>query len=79
VQRVVVVMEHEAKGASKVLKECTLPLTGKRVTDLLITDLGVFTVARRGEPQLVLIELATGVSIEEIQAKTKASFTLAFQ
>ena len=72
-------MEHEAKGASKVLKECTLPLTGKRVTDLLITDLGVFTVARRGEPQLVLIELATGVSIEEIQAKTKASFTLAFQ
>ena len=79
VQRVVVVMEHEAKGASKVLKECTLPLTGKRVTDLLITDLGVFTVARRGEPQLVLSELATGVSIEEIQAKTKASFTLAFQ
>ena len=79
VQRVVVVMEHEAKGASKVLKECTLPLTGKRVTDLLITDLGVFTVARRGEPQMVLIELATGVSIEEIQAKTEADFTVALQ
>jgi len=79
VQRVVVVMEHEAKGASKVLKSCTLPLTGKRVTDLLITDLGVFTVARRGEPQLVLIELATDVSIEEIQAKTEADFTVALQ
>ena len=79
VQRVVVVMEHEAKGASKVLKECTLPLTGKRVTDLLITDLGVFTVARRGEPQLVLIELATDVSIEEIQAKTEADFTIALR
>ena len=79
VQRVVVVMEHEAKGASKVLKECTLPLTGKRVTDLLITDLGVFTVARRGEPQLVLIELATDVSIKEIQAKTEADFTIALR
>ncbi|MFK0166950.1 3-oxoacid CoA-transferase subunit B [Rhizobium sp. NPDC090279] len=79
VQRVVVVMEHEAKGASKVLKECTLPLTGKRVTDLLITDLGVFTVARHGAPQMGLIELAAGVSIEEIQAKTEASFTLALR
>lgn len=79
VQRVVVVMEHEAKGASKVLKECTLPLTGSRVTDLLITDLGVFTLTRRGEPQMVLIELATGVSIEEIQAKTEADFTVALQ
>src|SRR5690349_5111694 len=47
VKRVVVVMEHEAKGQPKLLKSCTLPLTGQRVADLVITDLGVFSIARR--------------------------------
>lgn len=77
VKRVVVVMEHEAKGEPKLLSECNLPLTGARVTDLVITDLGVFTVARQGPPSLTLIELAEGVSVEEIRAKTEASFSVA--
>lgn len=76
VKRVVVVMEHEAKGQSKILKECNLPLTGRRVTDLIITDLGVFTVARQGAPRLTLVELAEGVSIDEINSKTDADFTV---
>ncbi len=77
VQRVVVVMEHEAKGQSKLLTKCTLPLTGRRVADLVITDLGVFTLERRGPPAMVLIELADGVTLDEIRAKTEASFTVA--
>ncbi|GLU27341.1 3-oxoacid CoA-transferase subunit B [Brucella sp. NBRC 12950] len=74
VKRVVVVMEHEAKGEPKILKECSLPLTGKRVADLIITDLGVFTVVRNGTPKLTLIELADGVLLDEIRAKTEADF-----
>ncbi|MEQ9637107.1 MAG: 3-oxoacid CoA-transferase subunit B [Devosia marina] len=77
VKRVVVVMEHEAKGQAKLLRECTLPLTGKRVADLVITDLGVFSIARRGETDMRLIELADGVSVDEITAKTEARFTVA--
>jgi 3-oxoacid CoA-transferase subunit B len=76
VKRVVVLMEHEAKGESKLLPECDLPLTGKRVVDLVITDLGVFTIARSGAPEMVLIELAEGVTLEEIKAKTKAEFKI---
>ncbi|MDP2780616.1 3-oxoacid CoA-transferase subunit B [Devosia sp.] len=76
VKRVVVVMEHEAKGTPKLLKACTLPLTGKRVADLVITDLGVFTVARTGEPSMTLIELADGVTVDEITAKTEARFSV---
>ena len=79
VKRVVVVMEHEAKGQSKLLKECTLPLTGRRVADLVITDLGVFTLERRDAPRMVLIELADGVSIDEVKAKTEASFEIDLQ
>ena len=77
VKRVVVVMEHEAKGEPKLLKQCTLPLTGQRCADLVITDLGVFTLARRGDPKMVLIELADGVSLEEIVAKTEVRFEVA--
>ena len=74
VNRVVVVMEHEARGEPKLLHQCTLPLTGQRCADLVITDLGVFTLARKGEPRMVLIELAEGVLLEEIMAKTQARF-----
>ena len=77
VKRVVVVMEHEAKGQAKLLRECNLPLTGKRVADLVITDLGVFTIARRGEVDMRLIEFADGVTLDEIKAKTEAHFTVA--
>ncbi|WP_273727336.1 CoA transferase subunit B [Brucella gallinifaecis] len=74
VKRVVVVMEHEAKGEPKILKECSLPLTGKRVADLIITDLCVFTVSRSGAPKLTLIELADFVTLDEIRSKTDADF-----
>ncbi len=73
VKRVVVVMEHTNKaGESKVLPECTLPLTGKQCMDLIITDLAVFQV-HRGKG-LTLIELAPDVTLEEIRAKTAANF-----
>jgi 3-oxoacid CoA-transferase subunit B len=77
VRRVVVVMEHTEKtGAPKLLKACTLPLTGQKVVDLVITELGVFDVAR-GKSPLTLLELAPGVTVEEVKAKTEAPFEVA--
>lgn len=74
VRRVVVVMEHvEKTGAPKFKHRCSLPLTGKGVVDLLITDLGVFEIDRKGSGAK-LIELAPGVTLEEITAKTEATF-----
>ncbi|HEY2751652.1 3-oxoacid CoA-transferase subunit B [Phenylobacterium sp.] len=74
VKRVVVVMEHtEKSGAPKLVKACTLPLTGKGVVDLVVTELGVFEV-NRGKSPLALLELAPGVTVEEIRAKTEAEF-----
>ncbi len=71
VGRVVVVMDHTNKhGASKILKECTLPLTGKGVVDRIITNLGVMDVVHKG---LHVVELAPGVSREQIQAATEAT------
>ncbi|WP_279607059.1 CoA-transferase, partial [Burkholderia ambifaria] len=70
VKRVVVLMEHVAKGDQhKILDECNLPLTGVGVVDLIITDLGVIEVTPAG---LKVLELADGVSAEEIQTKTGA-------
>jgi 3-oxoacid CoA-transferase subunit B len=74
VKRVVVVMEHEAKGESKLLKRCNLPLTGAGVVDLVITDLAVFSVDKKGSGGLTLLERAEGVTLDEIKAKTEASF-----
>ena len=79
VKRVVILMEHMAKGEPKLLKECTLPLTGRRVTDLIITDLGVFRAERQGPRRLALIELAEGTSIDEIRAKTEAAFDVVLE
>ncbi len=76
VRRVVVVMEHVAKDGPKLLKRCNLPLTGAGVVDLVITDLGVFSIDKTGGG-MVLIELADGVSLEDIKAKTEADFTVA--
>jgi len=74
VKRVIVLMEHTAGGKPKLLKRCTLPLTGARVVDMVITDLGVFELARKGPERLVLTELAPGVSLEEVREKTEAAF-----
>ncbi len=77
VRRVVVVMDHcEKTGAPKVLKRCNLPLTGAGVVDLLITDLGVFDIDRKGGG-MRLTALASGVSLGEITTKTEAAFTVA--
>jgi 3-oxoacid CoA-transferase subunit B len=74
VKRVVVVMEHSEKsGAAKFLQRCSLPLTGARVVDLLITDLAVFEIDRHAGRSR-LRELANGVSFEEVRAKTEAAF-----
>jgi 3-oxoacid CoA-transferase subunit B len=76
VGRVVVVMEHNDKtGAPKLVDACTLPLTGQGVVDMVITDLGVFTLDGKAQP--VLIELAPGVSIDDVTARTGFSFSLA--
>ena len=74
VKRVVVLMEHEAKGESKLLKRCNLPLTGSAVVDLIITDLAVFEVDKKGGTGLTLIELADGVTEDEVKAKTEAAY-----
>jgi 3-oxoacid CoA-transferase subunit B/3-oxoadipate CoA-transferase beta subunit len=72
VRRVVVVMEHtEKSGAPKLVKRCSLPLTGAGVVDLLITELGVFAL-EGGKVRLT--ELASGVTVDEIRAKTEAAF-----
>jgi 3-oxoacid CoA-transferase subunit B len=77
VKRVVVVMEHTAKDSGhKLLERCTLPLTGAGVVDLVITDLGVFSIGRHGSG-MSLIRLAPNVSLEEITARTGAAFTTA--
>lgn len=71
VGRVVVVMDHTNKaGASKVLKECTLPLTGKGVVDRIITNLGVLDVGHSG---LQIVEIADGVSEDDLRNATEAT------
>ena len=74
VKRVVVLMEHTAGGKPKLLKACNLPLTGARVVDMVITELGVFTIDRRGDAGMALIEMAPGVTLEEVREKTEAEF-----
>src|SRR3982750_3577989 len=77
VKRVIVVMEHTNKAhESKILKKCTLPLTGTQCVDMIISDLCVFTL-ERGKSGLKLIELAPGVTLEDVTAKTEAKFTTA--
>jgi 3-oxoacid CoA-transferase subunit B len=74
VKRVVVVMDHcEKSGAPKLLKTCTLPLTGTGVVDLVITDLGVFEIEKKMGKALKVLELAPGVSLDEVKARTEAA------
>jgi 3-oxoacid CoA-transferase subunit B len=76
VKKVVVIMEHTAKDSPKLLHKCTLPLTGAGVVDMVITDLGVFTIDRKGGGGMTLIELASDVTLDEIKQKTEASFNV---
>ncbi len=77
VKRVVVVMEHtEKSGAPKLVKACSLPLTGAGVVDMVVTDLGVFQV-NRGKTPVTLTALAPGVTVDEVRAKTEAAFEVA--
>ena len=76
VKKIVVVMEHNDKtGGAKFVKRCTLPLTGAGVVNMLITDLAVFDLPKGGKARL--IELAPGVTAEEIAAKTEAAYEVA--
>jgi 3-oxoacid CoA-transferase subunit B len=77
VPRVVVVMEHTAKGKPKLLKRCTLPLTGTHVVDLLITDLGVFEIDKKGGGGMTLVELGDGATLEQIAESTEAAYRVA--
>lgn len=71
VQRIVIIMDHANKaGESKLLKKCSLPLTGQGVVDRIITNLGVFDVVEGG---LKVIELAPEVTMEEVRSKTEAT------
>jgi 3-oxoacid CoA-transferase subunit B len=74
VKKVVVVMEHSAKNEPKLLQRCTLPLTGAGVVDMVITDLAVFSIDKKGRGHMTLIELAPGTNLEEVRAKTEARF-----
>ena len=79
VKRVVVVMEHSAKDGPKLLHRCNLPLTGERVVDMVVTDLAVFTIDKTGNDGMALIELADGVTLDEVKAKTEATFRVALK
>ncbi|MYL97135.1 3-oxoacid CoA-transferase subunit B [Novosphingobium sp. FGD1] len=74
VKKVIVVMDHVSKhGDPKILPACTLPLTGKRVVDMIVSDLAVFAIDRK-QGGLTLVELAPGVTLDEVAAKTGAPF-----
>lgn len=76
-EKIVVTMQHtDKKGNPKILEKCKLPLTGKGVIDMIITELAVFQVDGRGGNGLTLFEHAEGVSVEEIRAKTGARFAV---
>jgi 3-oxoacid CoA-transferase subunit B len=77
VKKVVVVMEHVSREGPKLLHRCNLPLTGSHVVDMVITDLGVLTIDKKGGQGISLIELSPGVTVEEVRAKTEPPIKVA--
>jgi len=75
--RVVVTMEHTAKGVPKIKNECSLPLTGKGVVDRIITELCVFDIDKKGGSGMTLVELAEGVTVEDVKKATACPFHVA--
>ena len=73
-KRVIVAMEHTQKGAPKILKECTLPLTAEAQVNLIVTEMGVMEVTPEG---IVLKEYNPEFTVEEIQAATEAKLIIA--
>lgn len=72
VKKIIVLMEHNAKdGSPKLVRKCSLPLTGVGVVDMIITELGVFVIDKDG---LRLVEVAPGMNVDEIRNRTEASF-----
>ncbi|RTL33699.1 MAG: CoA transferase subunit B [Rhodocyclaceae bacterium] len=76
VGRVVVIMEHTARGETKVVRECSLPLTGTGVVNMIVTDLCVFEVGPDG---LTLVDLAPDTTLDDVRASTEADFLVALQ
>ncbi len=75
VKKVVIIMDHNARdGSAKFLKQCTLPLTGVGVVDMVISDVGVFTIDENGA---TLVELAPDMTVEEVRERTEADFKVA--
>ncbi len=72
-KRVIIAMEHTAKGNHKILKECTFPLTAVNVVDMIVTEMGVMEVKDQG---LVLTEIAPGYTVEQVQAATGAELLI---
>lgn len=72
-KKVVIAMEHTAKGNPKILKECTFPLTGANVVDVIVTEMGVMEVRPEG---LVLTEIAPGYTVEQVRAATDAALVV---
>jgi len=76
--KIIIATDHVAKdGSPKIVEQCDLPLTGKGVVSMIVTDLAVFEVDREGGGGLTLIELAEGVELEEVKQKTGANFKVA--
>lgn len=71
-KRVIVAMEHTAKGRPKILKKCTLPLTAVNEVDLIVTEMGVF----KYQPKLTLVELAPGITVDDVKNATEADFAV---
>lgn len=71
-QRVIIAMEHTAKGRPKILPKCTLPLTAEKEVDMIVTELAVFKYL----PELTLVELAPGVTEDQVNAATTASYAI---